>query len=163
MISGGTRVFALLGRPVAHSLSPRMHNAAFAAMGLDAVYVALDCGAESVASLIHALAGNGGGGNVTVPHKAAAACAVTRMHGVPAEACNTFWGEDDTVLGANTDVDGVLGALEALGAEGKSWLIVGTGLPLSLENFSRKCWLNNGMSPVRMRNGGSLIGITSNR
>jgi len=127
MISGGTRVFALLGRPVAHSLSPRMHNAAFAAMGLDAVYVALDCGAESVASLIHALAGNGGGGNVTVPHKAAAACAVTRMHGVPAEACNTFWGEDDTVLGANTDVDGVLGALEALGAEGKSWLIVGTG------------------------------------
>jgi shikimate 5-dehydrogenase len=68
-----------------------MHNAAFAALGLDAVYVALECGAESVGSLIHALAGSGGGGNVTVPYKAAAACAVSRMDGVPAEACNTFW------------------------------------------------------------------------
>jgi len=127
MISGRTRVFALLGRPVAHSLSPRMHNAAFAAMGLDAVYIALDCGADSVPRLIHALAGAGGGGNVTVPHKAAAATAVGRMDGAPADACNTFWGDAGTAIGANTDVDGVVGAMESLGVEGKSWLIVGTG------------------------------------
>jgi len=127
MISGTTRVFALLGRPVAHSLSPRMHNAAFAAMGLDAVYVALDCGPESVASLIYALAGGGGGGNVTVPHKSVAASAVGRMEGVPDDACNTFWGDAGTVVGANTDVEGVLGALETMGAKGRSWLIAGTG------------------------------------
>jgi shikimate dehydrogenase len=121
------RVFALLGRPVAHSLSPRMHNAAFAAMGLRARYVALDCSAEAVPTLIATLAENGGGGNVTIPHKAAAAAAVTRMLGAPADACNTFWSEDGHVVGANTDVDGILGALEALGARAESWLVIGTG------------------------------------
>ena len=43
MIGGSTRLFVLLGRPVAHSLSPAMQNAAFGALGLDAVYAALDC------------------------------------------------------------------------------------------------------------------------
>ena len=127
MISGNTRVFALLGRPVAHSLSPRMHNAAFGALGLDAVYVALACGGDSVPTLIATLAGRGGGGNVTVPHKAAAARAVTRMTGMPDDACNTFWGEAEETLGTNTDVDGVLGGLAAIGARGKAWLILGTG------------------------------------
>ena len=127
MITGGTRVFALLGRPVAHSLSPRMHNAAFAAMGLDAVYVALECTAESVPSLIHAIALAGGGGNVTVPHKAVAATSVGRMDGIPSDACNTFWGESGTVVGDNTDVAGIVGALNLLGVHGGSWLIVGTG------------------------------------
>ena len=43
VIDGSTRVFALLGDPVAHSLSPAMQNAAFRALGLRAVYVALRC------------------------------------------------------------------------------------------------------------------------
>ena len=42
MISGETKVLALIGQPVAHSLSPAMHNAAFTADGLDFVYVCLD-------------------------------------------------------------------------------------------------------------------------
>ncbi len=42
LISGTTRLLALIGHPVEHSLSPRMHNAAFAADGLDFVYVCLD-------------------------------------------------------------------------------------------------------------------------
>ena len=54
-ISGRTRVFALLGRPVAHSVSPQMHNAAFTALGLDAVYVALACEPEAVRPLIRSL------------------------------------------------------------------------------------------------------------
>lgn len=127
MTSRTERVFALLGRPVAHSLSPRMHNAAFAAMGIRARYVALDCSAEAVPTLIATLADNGGGGNVTIPHKAVAAAAVTRMHGSPADACNTFWSEDGKVVGANTDVDGVLGAIDALGAVADAWLVIGTG------------------------------------
>ena len=72
------RVFALLGDPVAHSLSPRMHNAAFHALGLPAVYVALRVRAADLAPLMHVLAANGGGGNVTVPFKAPAA-EVARM------------------------------------------------------------------------------------
>jgi shikimate dehydrogenase len=121
------RVFALLGRPVAHSLSPRMHNAAFAAMGLRATYVALDCSAEAVPALVATIAGNGGGGNVTVPHKGVAVTAVTRMVDSPIEACNTFWAEDGQAVGTNTDVDGVLGAIDALGWEADAWLIIGTG------------------------------------
>ena len=76
MITGSTRVFAILGDPVAHSLSPVMHNAAFRALGIQAVYVPFACTAEDVPPLILALARAGGGGNVTVPHKEAAARAV---------------------------------------------------------------------------------------
>ena len=61
-----TRVFALLGNPVAHSLSPLMQNAAFLAAGIDAVYVALQPTAADVAHQMAALAGGGGGGNVTL-------------------------------------------------------------------------------------------------
>lgn len=128
MLSGRTRVFALLGDPVSHSLSPRMHNAAFAVLGLDAVYVALRTAPEGVRPLMEALVAAGGGGNVTVPHKTRAAQAVGGMRGPVAEACNTFWGEDGSLVGCNTDVDGVLGALGAIGAlAGKRWLVIGTG------------------------------------
>jgi len=122
MISGRTRVLAVLGRPVGHSLSPAMHNAAFRALGLDAVYVALDCAAESVPPLMAALAAAGGGGNVTVPHKAVAATAA----GLPG-ACNTFWGEEGRLQGANTDPDGILHALARLDAREGRWLVIGTG------------------------------------
>lgn len=127
IVSGRTRVFALLGQPVGHSLSPRMHNAAFAALGLDAVYVPLPCEAEAVRPLIRALAAAGGGGNVTVPHKAIAAGIVDRMSGSSLGACNTFWQEGGEVVGDNTDVAGILDGLRSLGAPASSWLIIGTG------------------------------------
>jgi len=127
-ISGRTRVFALLGRPVAHSVSPQMHNAAFTALGLDAVYVALACEPEAVRPLIRSLAAAGGGGNVTVPHKAAAAAAVDRLVDPALPACNTFWLENDgEVVGGNTDVEGILQGAERLGTGAGSWLILGTG------------------------------------
>lgn len=127
MTSRIPRVFALLGRPVAHSLSPRMHNAAFAAMGIDATYVALDCTAATLPALITALVEGGGGGNVTIPHKHIAAAAVTRMVGIPQDACNTFWPEEGNAVGTNTDVDGILAALDRLEAGASGWLIIGTG------------------------------------
>ena len=132
MIDGGTRVFALLGDPVAHSLSPAMQNAAFRALGLRAVYVALRCIPPDVAPLMLALARAGGGGNVTIPHKEAAALAVSRTVDDAGEvgACNVFWsedGEDGAVVGGNTDVEGVLRALEPLDPPTGGWLIVGTG------------------------------------
>lgn len=127
-IGGSTRVFALLGNPVAHTLSPAMHNAGFRALGLDAVYLALACEAAQVEPLMLALARQGGGGNVTIPHKAAAAEAVRRHGGFEPEVCNTFWsGEGGTLRGAETDSVGIGAAWQGLGAQPGAWCIIGTG------------------------------------
>jgi shikimate dehydrogenase len=64
-ISTGTRLAALLGHPVEHSLSPRMQNAAFAARGLDWVYVALDVGPDRLESAVRTFEN----ANVTAPYK----------------------------------------------------------------------------------------------
>lgn len=129
MPGGRSRVFALLGQPVAHSLSPAMHNAAFRVLGLDAVYVPMPCSAEQVPALMMVLAAAGGGGNVTVPHKQVAAKAL----GKPSPrvealgACNTFWWEDDQLAGESTDVEGVQAAIQKLDVDPEAWLVVGTG------------------------------------
>lgn len=129
MISGRARVFAILGDPVSHSLSPAMHNAAFRALGLDAAYVPLPCRTDDVAPLLRGLARAGGGGNVTVPHKEAAARAVDRLEPRAAllGACNTFWAEDGCAAGDNTDVAGLLEALDQLEPPPSGWLVAGTG------------------------------------
>lgn len=126
-ISGGTRVYALLGDPVAHSLSPLMQNAAFRALGLDAAYVALRCDSSHLAGLMETLAAHGGGGNVTIPHKEAAAAVLARHGGRPAPVCNTFWGEQGQLHGTETDSAGILAALDRLEAPRRSWCLVGTG------------------------------------
>jgi shikimate dehydrogenase len=123
IVTARTRVFALLGDPVAHSVSPPMHNAAFAVLGLEAVYVALRVGASRLEPTMRALAEAGGGGNVTVPHKEAAARALDP----PSPALNTFWGADGRLLGASTDAAGILAGLDRLEAPATTWLVVGTG------------------------------------
>jgi shikimate dehydrogenase len=129
VIDGSTRVFAILGEPVAHSLSPAMHNAAFRALGLPAVYVPLPCPADEVGVLIRALGKAGGGGNVTVPHKQAAARSVDVYREIvqQVDACNTFWGDNGSTVGDNTDVPGLLEALRQLEIPEAPWLIAGTG------------------------------------
>jgi shikimate dehydrogenase len=116
MISSSTRLFALLGDPVRHSLSPVMQNAAFLSAGVDGVYVALRCDPTGCASLIPALARAGGGGNVTIPHKelAASVVEVPSQAVVRTGACNTFWWEAGAIHGHNTDVEGFRRAVEAL-------------------------------------------------
>lgn len=130
--SASTRLFALLGDPVSHSLSPTFQNAALRALGLDGVYVALRCAAADVPGLVRALARAGGGGNVTVPHKAAAARAVERRtEAVEATgACNCFFLDDGAVCGDNTDVHGLSAAVRALLGRppaGARVLVVGAG------------------------------------
>ena len=127
--SGRTRVLAILGDPVSQSASPAMHNAAFGALGLDALYVPLRCSSERLPSIMRALIEAGGGGNVTVPHKLAAAGAVDQMRGPLPEACNTFWGEEGALIGDNTDVTGILHGLDRLAAPppNSHWLILGAG------------------------------------
>ncbi|HYE89865.1 MAG TPA: hypothetical protein VEA38_02545, partial [Terriglobales bacterium] len=104
--------FALLGDPVEHSLSPRIHNAAFQSLGLDARYTAIRCAADGVPTHMRTLAG----GNVTVPHKRVAAAAVDDARSAVRRtgACNTFWVEDGTLIGDNTDVIGFERALRGL-------------------------------------------------
>jgi shikimate dehydrogenase len=112
-ITPHTRTLALLGDPVAHSLSPVIQNAAFRAAGVDGVYVALRCDPPGLTSMVQTLARAGGGGNVTLPYKERAVSVLD----VPSEAvrrtgaCNTFWGAGGQVYGDNSDVEGFRRAL----------------------------------------------------
>lgn len=127
--TASTRLFALLGDPVRHSLSPRFQNAGFQAAGLDAVYVALPVAPTDLLPVMRSLASSGGGGNITLPHKqlagamAASAAPRVRTLGV----ANVFAGDDDGLVLDNTDVDGILAVVDALDARGGAWQILGTG------------------------------------
>ncbi|MBU1693819.1 MAG: shikimate dehydrogenase [Verrucomicrobia bacterium] len=132
-ITGQTKVFAVLGHPVAHTLSPAMHNAAFAALGLDAVYVALDVTPEQLPGALAALADLGFGGlNITVPLKEAAYRALPRLDESARlmGAVNTVQFTPEGATGHNTDGAGFLRAIEeAFGAPvaGRSLFILGCG------------------------------------
>ena len=103
MISGSTRLVALLGHPVEHSLSPRMQNAAFAALALDVAYVPLGVPPERLEDAIRGLVALGFlGANVTTPHKRAAALLCDEIDG-GVESVNTLVIRDGRVLGSSTD------------------------------------------------------------
>lgn len=108
-----TRLFALLGDPLSHSLSPLLHNAAIRAEGLDAVYLALPCNHSDCERLLLGIARARGGGNITVPHKELAARLVEQPSATVRRtgACNTFGFENGEVWGDNTDVAGLRNAL----------------------------------------------------
>ena len=129
MLSASTRVFALLGDPVAHSLSPRFQNAGFRAAGLDAVYVALRVSATDIPAMMKSLVSSAGGGNVTVPHKQVAALpGAQRSDRVERiGATNVFGCGDRGMVLDNTDVDGILAALDRLEVTASDWCILGTG------------------------------------
>lgn len=129
--AAGRRLFALLGWPVEHSLSPAIHAAAFRALGVDASYVPMAIRAEELEGVLPAVA-RAGGGNVTVPHKEAAARLVDRPSDAVRRtgACNCFWSEDDAVAGDNTDVGGFREAVEewaAVRLPGARILLLGAG------------------------------------
>lgn len=132
-ITSSTRLFALLGHPVSHSLSPVIQNAAIQDLGLDGVYVALRSESpEEMAAFMRGLARAGGGGNVTLPHKEKAATVldVPSLNVRRTGACNTFWVEDGMIHGDNTDVEGFARALETFigkPPEGQRVLVLGAG------------------------------------
>lgn len=127
-----TRLLALLGDPVEHSLSPAFQNAAIRAAGLDGCYLALRCSAADLPGLLLGIARAGGGGNVTLPHKELAAATVQNATAAVRRtgACNTFWMQDGEVWGDNTDVVGFTQAAHALLGRppaGARVLLVGAG------------------------------------
>lgn len=130
-INFNTRVCAVIGNPVGHSLSPAIHNAGYEALDLDFLYI--PCQVEDVAG---ALAGmrafhNFRGMSVTIPHKIEAMKYVDEI----AEAdrtigsINTIVKEGNRLIGLGTDGPGALKALVDAGVamEGKTVLMLGAG------------------------------------
>ncbi len=129
-ITAATKVLAVIGDPVGHSLSPLMHNAWIADHGLDAVYVALPLKSDDATAALRALKGMGFAGlNVTVPHKEAAAAAADRSEGPVANVLR--WEKDGSLSAFNTDGAGFLDSLDESAPDWrgrvKRVLIVGAG------------------------------------
>jgi shikimate dehydrogenase len=126
-------VAAVIGHPVAHSLSPTLHNAAFAAGGLDWTYVAFDVAPGAAARALDAVRTLGIGGlSVTMPHKTDVAAAVDQL--APAAAAlrsvNTVArGDDGQLVGHSTDGDGFVASLAEAGiaVDGACVVVVGAG------------------------------------
>ncbi len=131
MISARTSLYGVVGWPVAHSRSPEMQNAAFAAAGLEAVYVALPVEPARVAEALRGAYALGFQGlNVTVPHKrealaaAASADEVARAVG----AANTLRRGPDGWIASNTDASACVALLGAAGVKpGQRALLLGAG------------------------------------
>jgi shikimate dehydrogenase len=119
MLTGATRVVGIIGDPVSHSLSPRMHNAAFAACKLDWVYVPLPVRADALPQALAGLLALGvAGANVTIPHKTAVAALCDTVDEVARRAAsvNTLVVRDGRVHGSTTDGLAVTGAVSPSGA-----------------------------------------------
>lgn len=113
-ISARTRVVGIIGDPVDHSRSPAMHNAAFAALGLDWVYVPFPVVAADVREAVRAVRALGlAGVNVTVPHKEAVVPYLDALSPLARQvgAVNTIVNRAGRLYGDNTDVSGFLRAL----------------------------------------------------
>jgi shikimate dehydrogenase len=129
MIDGHTKIFGILGRPVSHSLSPAMHNAAFRHLGINAAYVPFP-----VTDLFQAVAGlrglGIGGASVTIPFKEEIIPLLDELDPQAAEigAVNTVVNRDGRLVGYNTDWLGALISLLARGfLGGRRVLILGAG------------------------------------
>ncbi|MFZ5898593.1 MAG: shikimate dehydrogenase [Bacillota bacterium] len=132
MVDARTRVCALLGHPVGHSLSPAMQNAAFRVVGINAVYVALDVFPGALRDALQGMRAMGFlGANITIPHKEAVMGLVDRLDGgaVAAGAINTVVLRNDELIGYNTDGEGFLRSLAEAGVDpaGMQVLIIGAG------------------------------------
>lgn len=133
MITGATTLAAVIGSPVRHSRSPSIHNAAFAALDLDWVYVALEVAPGRGFDAVRALPTLGiAGVNVTMPHKADAARACDELTDAAAglQSVNTVVVRPDgSVLGDSTDGEGFLRSLADTGLDPReqSVLVLGAG------------------------------------
>jgi shikimate dehydrogenase len=119
-ISGKTRLAGVIGNPIAHTLSPAMHNAAFKALGIDAVYVPLGVPEAGLKRLLQTLTDiNSLGVNITIPYKQLALNYVDECS-PDAErigAINTIVFHGVKRVGYNTDALGFLAALKGAGVQ----------------------------------------------
>ncbi len=106
----------IVGQPVAQSLSPTLQNAALRHAGRAVVYTRCDVASTALGPAVDDLRRARTGGNVTMPHKEAmfTLAAHTTAAAERTRAVNTFWWDGDTLVGHNTDVDGVMATVAAL-------------------------------------------------
>lgn len=131
-ISGKTKVVGLFGYPVEHSLSPAMHNAAFAYLGLDYRYITFlvrpDLLKDAVKGIV---AMNLRGVNITVPHKENVIPFLDKVNDEASflGAVNTILNDEGALIGFNTDGRGFMESIaeEGVSVEGKTILILGAG------------------------------------
>jgi shikimate dehydrogenase len=153
---GRMKRLAVLGQPIAHSLSPAMHNAAFAALGLDGewTYEAIELSPEEFAAGAAELPERGFvGANVTVPHKLAALALADEASPAAREigAANTLSFTESGIRADNTDAPGLIAALPGpvagrralvLGAGGAAraavWALLGGGADVVVHNRTRE-------------------------
>jgi shikimate dehydrogenase len=126
-------VAAVIGDPIAHSLSPALFNAAFAADGLDWVFVAFAVRDGSAPAAVSAMRTLGLGGlSVTMPHKQAVVASVDRLtpDAELLDAVNSIRSEGGALVGDNTDGPGFVRALAAeagVEAPGRRFAVIGAG------------------------------------
>ncbi len=132
MISGTTRVAAVLGWPVEHSRSPQIINAAFHASNVDAVMVPMGVAPEGLAAVIGGLRGIAAlGASVTSPHKVAVAALCDQLSAAAQAigAVNCLELSRGRLIGHNTDAQGFLDGLVAAGfaPSGARVVVLGAG------------------------------------
>ncbi len=132
-INGKTEILAVFGDPIAHSLSPAMHNAAFQALGWNAVYIPCHVLPQHLPDAVEAIRALGyRGANITVPHKQGVVPYLDEVIGDAAlsGSVNTIIHRDGKLLGTSTDGIGLIRSLREDGgceAAGKNVLLLGAG------------------------------------
>ncbi len=133
MVTGATQLVGIIGNPVAHSLSPAMHNAAFQLLGMDWLYVPLPVEPHYLAGAIKGLPALGFRAvNVTLPYKERVIPFLDSVSADASEigAVNTITvGPDGSLIGENTDWTGFLCHLKEMGfdPDGCTAVILGSG------------------------------------
>lgn len=117
LITGKTQLLGVIGYPIAHSLSPVMHNAALAELGADFVYLPFPIAPEQLEAAVQGFAAIGlHGFNVTIPHKQAIMPLLAEISPVAQAigAVNTVCRTEQGWYGTNTDAEGFLAPLQQL-------------------------------------------------
>ena len=131
-VSGKTKIYGVIGDPIEHTMSPLMHNAAFAKMGVDYWYIPFRVSKENLGKAIESIkALNIRGLNVTIPHKVAVIPFLDKLDPLAEKigAVNTIVNENGILTGYNTDATGFLEALRERGNKPrrKNIVILGAG------------------------------------
>jgi shikimate dehydrogenase len=129
-ISGKTKICALIGDPVEHTMSPAMHNAAFQKLALDYTYIAFRVKPEQLKEAVAGFRAFGiRGFNVTIPHKVAVMPLLDSLDPLAEKigAVNTVVNDNGKLKGYNTDAEGFLQALLEHGFKPKNKKIVVLG------------------------------------
>lgn len=130
-MDASTRSYCIIGNPVSHSFSPSMHNAAFRARNIDAVYTAFQVRKDGLKDAVRGIRALGiSGASVTIPFKEKIIPFLDRVTDIAKKvgSVNTVYMEDGKLVGTNTDARGFYRALTAsVSVEEKNIALFGSG------------------------------------